>query len=257
MEKLLQGCDAVINLVGILNEGGRSNSFKHVHVELADQLVKACKETGVGRLLHMSALNATETGRVSKYLRTKGEAENHVLTHSQGQHSVQVTSFRPSVIFGPDDSFFNRFAALLKLPGPFPLACPKARFAPVYVGDVVEAFSRTLHDRTTWKQQYQLCGPRIFSLQELVRYTADQLGKRKIIIPLPDAVARAQGHIFGLLPGKPFSYDNYLSLQIDSICKENGLCALGITPTDINEVVPFYLRERSEKMRFSDLRRQF
>lgn len=258
MNNLLQGCDAAINLVGILNEGGRGNSFKHVHVELADRLVKACKENGVGRLLHMSALNATETGRVSKYLRTKGEAENHVLTHSQGQHSVQVTTFRPSVIFGPDDSFFNRFAALLKhLPGPFPLACPEARFAPVYVGDVVAAFSRALHDRTTWKRQYELCGPRSFSLRELVRYTADRLGKRKIIIPLPDLVARMQAHIFGLLPGKPFSYDNYLSLQIDSVCEKDGLGALGITPTDINEIVPFYLRERSEKIRFSDLRRQY
>jgi NADH dehydrogenase len=258
MDNLLQGCDAAINLVGILNEGGRSNSFKHVHVELADQLVKACKENNVGRLLHMSALNATETGRVSKYLRTKGEAENHVLTHSQGQHSVQVTSFRPSVIFGPDDSFFNRFAALLKqIPGPFPLACPEARFAPVYVGDVVAAFSQALHDRATWKQQYELCGPRVFSLRELVQYTADQLGKRTTIIPLPDIVARMQAHIFGLLPGKPFSYDNYLSLQIDSVCKENGLAALGITPTDIDKVVPFYLRERSEKIRFSDLRRRY
>jgi NADH dehydrogenase len=258
MDDLLRDCDAVINLVGILNEGGRSNSFKHVHVELADQLVNACKENGIVRLLHMSALNASETGRVSKYLRTKGEAENHVLTRSQGQHSVQVTSFRPSVIFGPDDSFFNRFAALLKqIPGPFPLACPEARFAPVYVGDVVEAFSRALHDRSTWKRQYELCGPRSFSLRELVRYTADQLGKRKIIIPLPDVAARMQAHIFGLLPGKPFSYDNYLSLQIDSVCKEDGLSALGIIPTDISEVVPFYLKERSEKKRFSDLRRQF
>jgi NADH dehydrogenase len=162
------------------------------------------------------------------------------------------------VIFGPDDSFFNRFAALLKqLPGPFPLACPNARLSPVYVGDVVEAFSRALEDRKTWKRQYELCGPRSFTLRELVRYTAEQLGKRKIIIPLPDAVARMQAHIFGLLPGKPFSYDNYLSLQIDGICKDSGLDALGITPTDIDEVVPFYLRERSEKRRFSDLRRQF
>jgi NADH dehydrogenase len=257
MIDLLQGCDAAINLVGILNEGGRGSSFQRVHVELTDQLVMACKEAGVERLLHMSALNASEAGKVSRYLRTKGEAENHAHTLSQGQRPVHVTTFRPSVIFGPDDSFFNRFAALLQsLPGPFPLACPDARFAPVYVGDVVEAFSRALPSSNTWRKHYELCGPRSFSLRELVRYTALQLGLKKIIIPLPDPVARLQAHLFGLLPGKPFSYDNYLSLQIDSICKENGLEQLGITPTDVDQVVPFFLRERSEKIRYSELRRQ-
>ncbi len=257
LNDLVQGCDAVINLVGILNEGGRRNSFKHVHVELADRLVQACKESEVGRLLHMSALNASEAGRVSRYLRTKGEAENHILTLSQGQHSVQVTTFRPSVIFGPDDSFFNRFASLLRtLPGPFPLACADARMTPVYVGDVVEAFSRALSDRATWKRHYELCGPRSFTLRELVQYTAEQLGMKKRIIPLPNMIARLQAHILGHLPGKPFSYDNYLSLQIDGVCKEDGLGALGITPTDIDEVVPRFLRGDSRSERMSELRRQ-
>ena len=134
------GQDAVINLVGILNEGGGEN-FRHAHYELPLSVLAACQTAGVPRLLHMSALNADAQRGTSEYLKTKGAAEDYLHANAG---AVAVTSFRPSVIFGPDDSFFNRFAALLRIPGPFPLACPSARFAPVYVGDVAEAFARSL-----------------------------------------------------------------------------------------------------------------
>ncbi len=253
LHSLFSGCDAVINLVGILNENGKGG-FQRMHVDLPRLAVNACKETKVDRLLHMSALNATTDGKVSDYLRTKGEAQVHVLNNSG---ELNVTSFGPSVIFGPDDSFFNRFASLLKLsPGPFPLACPNSRFSPIYVGDVSLAFTAALNDKTTWNRHYDLCGPRIFTLRELVNYTAEQMGLKRHIIGLPDILSRIQGHLLGHVPGKPFSYDNYLSLQIDSVCSgDNGLNELGIDPTDIDAVVPYYLGPRSERSRYLRLRR--
>jgi NADH dehydrogenase len=206
----------------------------------------------------MSALNARANGKgLSTYLRTKGVAQDMVLSDAVAQDGINVTSFGPSVIFGTDDSFFNRFADLLKLmPGPFPLACPDSRFAPVYIGDVARAFAQALDDNKTWGKHYDLCGPRIFTLRELVKYTSKQLGLRRPIIGLPDLAARIQGHVLGHFPGKPFSYDNYLSLQIDSVCSdENGLNELGIKPTDIDAVVPYYLGENSERSRYMQLRR--
>ena len=257
LRRAIRGCDAVINLVGILNEHGRGDRFQRLHVQFADSLIQACKDCRVQRLLQMSALNASQIGgRISSYLRSKGEAENHILTLSQGNFPIQITIFRPSVIFGPGDHFFNRFAQLLRLPGPFPLACPNTRFAPVYVKDVAKAFARALDDQQTWRRHYELCGPRVLSLQELVRYTARQLGLCKRIIGLPDPLSRLQARLFGMLPGRPFTYDNYLSLQIDSICRQNGLAELGIIATDIDAAVPQYLAGGNERERYLALRRQ-
>lgn len=253
LNRALEDCSSAVNLIGILNEGGPDHSFQRLHVELGDRLVEACRSSGVKRLLHMSALNANETNGPSRYLKTKGEAESRA--HTLGGARIQVTSFRPSVIFGHDDSFFNRFAALLQsLPGPFPLACPEARFAPVYVGDVAEAMLRTLQQPQSRGQRYALCGPRSFTLKQLVEYTAAQLGLRKPIIGLGDRASRLQARLLGMLPGKPFSLDNYLSLQVDSVCEENGLTTLGIQPTDIDAVVPFYLGQRAQRLRYQRLR---
>ena len=247
---LFDDCDAVINLIGILNESGTGQNFQLVHIELGDLVVEACKQAGVERLLHMSALNASAANGSSEYLKSKGEAESRA--HTLGQPQIKVTSFRPSVIFGHDDSFFNRFAGLLKaLPGPFPLACPNSRFAPVYVGDVANAFSTALDDKESWGRHYELCGPRIFTLRELVEYTANALSMKKKIIGLGDKASRLQARMLSLVPGKPFSYDNYLSLQTDSVCSEQGLEALGIQATDIDAVVPFFLSGKSERGRYA------
>lgn len=245
------GQDAVINLVGILNEGG-GESFRRVHYELPLSVLAACQTAGVARLLHMSALNAHAQRGTSEYLKTKGAAEDYLHANAG---AVAVTSFRPSVIFGPDDSFFNRFATLLKIPGPFPLACPKARFAPVYVGDVAEAFARSLDDSATFDQRYDLCGPRVFTLRELVDYTAEAMGKSKPVIELSDALSRLQAKVLGVLPGRPFTMDNYRSMQMDSVCADDGLGRLGITPTDVDAIVPFVLGQRLPKQRLDSLRR--
>jgi NADH dehydrogenase len=237
----MAGCDAVVNLAGILNENRRT-TFRQVHVELVEQIVEACKLEGVGRLLHMSALHASEANGASAYLRSKGEGENRA--HTLGRPSVMVTSFRPSVIFGPDDSFLNRFRQLLKLPGPLPLACPASRFAPVYVGDVADAFARALPDRHTAGRAYELCGPRVFTLAEIVRYIAWHSGIHKGVVGLNDRLSRFQARVLGRMPGRPFTLDHYRSLQVDSVCGEDGLAELGITATDIDLVAPVLLARR-------------
>ena len=249
------GCDAVINLVGILNERGRDGSgFHYVHVELAEKVIAACSKNGVKRLLHMSALNADPKKGTSYYLKSKGAAEN--LVHLAAKQGLHVTSYRPSVIFGPDDSFFNRFARLLKMtPFIFPLACPKSRFAPVYVGDVADAFVKTLSDPNSYGQRYDLCGPETYTLQELVSYTASCLGITRHIIPLGDLVSRIQAALFDFVPGKPFSTDNYLSAKLDSICEKNDLSKLGITPMTIKAIVPQYLANKKQRARYYQFRR--
>jgi NADH dehydrogenase len=244
VQDCLAGCDCAVNLVGILNEEGGSG-FERVHVDLARTIVSAIQAAGTPRLLHMSALNADAEHGSSAYLRSKGQGED--LAHAAGEGTdVAVTSFRPSVVFGRGDSFFNRFAQLIKLaPGILPLACPDARFAPVWVGDVAEAMARSIDDPRTAGRRYDLCGPRVFTLAELVEYTAEQTGRRLLLAHLNDKASRLQARLFELLPGKPFTQDNYRSMQTPSICTgHNGLLELGIHPTDIDTVVPGYLAGR-------------
>jgi len=256
LARQLEGQDVAVNLVGILNERGFDGSgFHHVHVELTRKLVHACQDTGVSRLLHMSALHADAAHGPSHYLRTKGEAE--ALAHAAGSGYFHVTSFRPSVIFGPDDSFINRFAALLRVtPLFFPLACPNSRFAPVYVGDVVAAFIHSLDDRASAGRRYDLCGPQEYTLKQLVEATAEWSGlQHRSIIGLNDTLSRLQARVFQLLPGKPLSMDNYRSLQIDSVCEHNDLPALGINPTAIEAVMPAWLASGKARDRYDRFRR--
>ena len=244
--------DVVINLVGILNEEGKSH-FQTAHVELPRCIVKAMREAGASRLLHMSALNANVNESHSRYLKTKGEGED--LVHNAP--GLEVTSFCPSVIFGPGDSFFNRFAKLLQISPPlFPLACGSAKFAPVYIGDLVEAFVVALEDKTTIGQQLELCGPKAYSLKQLVQFTARQIDRKTLITELPDFAARLQAYLLGVFPGKPFTIDNYYSLQKDSTCSKSALIGLGITPRSIEAVVPTYLGDRRARAQYFRYRAQ-
>jgi len=255
LNALFRDCDAVINLVGILNEKGRrGHGFHTVHVELAKKIIQACQETGIQRVLQMSAINADAKGGSSFYLKSKGEAEE--LLHAATP--LKVSSYRPSVIFGPGDSFFNRFAGLLKLsPYFFPLACHAARFAPVYVGDVAEVMIRTLIDPHSYGRRYELCGPREYSLRKLVEYTAHCLELKRRIIPLNDFLSRLQAMVFDFVPGKPFSTDNYLSARKPSVC---NLCDWGqfaMEPVAVEAVVPEYLTRRNYRSRYDNYRKQF
>ena len=243
LRRVFDGCDLVINLVGILNERGFGGAgFRRAHVEFTDRLLHAMRQSHIRRLLHMSALNAdAEQGR-SHYLRTKGAAELLVRAES----SLQWTIFRPSVIFGADDSLTTRFAALLRLSaGWLPLARAGARFAPIYVGDVAQAFVRALSDGAALGSTYELCGPQPMTLAQIVRQTAEGARLPCHVLALPDAIAWLQGAVMGLVPGKPFSLDNYRSLLIDSVCSDNGCARLGIHPGSFKAWTPLWLQPRT------------
>ena len=249
------GCAAVVNLAGILHARQRpGESFSAVHAELPQRVAEACHRSGVDRLLHMSALNAGPAAP-SEYLKTKGEGEANV--HRLADRALAVASYRPSVIFGQGDDFFNRFATLLSLsPGVLPLACPQSRFAPVHVADVVQAFVHHLIDQRPSGERYDLCGPREYALRELVEYTAETIEVKNWVLGLGDGVSRLQGQLLGLLPTPPFSYDNYLSLKVDSVLTgEDGFARLGISPTTLESVVPTYLGDRNRTARYRSFRR--
>jgi NADH dehydrogenase len=240
LHTLFKDCRAVINLVGILNESRRPYcNFDDAHVELTKKIIRACEDTNIGRLLHMSALHANAERGPSNYLRTKGIAQD--LVAAANRNGLATSWFCPSVIFGPGDSFFNRFAALLKIAPLFPLACPDSRFAPVYVGDVVNAFVYALEHDECIGTGYPLCGPQEYSLKELVEYTATTCGMKRYIVGLNQPLSALQARLLGLLPGKPMSYDNYLSLTVDSTCEQPYPEIFG-KATAINDIVPLYLR---------------
>jgi len=251
LQRYLAHHDIVINLVGILNErGDTGQGFHQAHVVLTEKVVTACRQHGIKRLLHMSALHAAPDA-ASHYLRTKGQAERFVM----GQEDMQVTCFRPSVIFGPGDSFFNRFAKLLRLTvGPFPLACATARFSPIYVGDVVSAFCQSIHMPATYGQCYDLCGPKIYRLIELVNYTAQLIGKRRWIIPLGKFASALQANLLEYFPGKPLSRDNYRSMKIDSVCDGDWPSIFNLEPSTIESRVPEYLAHQRNRDRYMDIR---
>lgn len=248
LARVLDGADAVVNLVGILNEPGRGGrGFERAHVGLTRRVIAACQARGVRRLLQMSALNAGR-GR-SHYLRTRGEAEAAVR-----ESGLDWTIFQPSVIFGPGDGLFQRFRALLAIAPVLPLARARAKFAPVYVGDVVDAFARALPDAATHRQTYELYGPEVMTLAQIVRYTARESGLRRLVVPLPDALGRLQALAMDFVPGKPFSTDNFLSLQLDSVGGIDGLYRLGVDKTPIGAVVPALLRPSGRQERLDRYR---
>jgi NADH dehydrogenase len=235
LRRHLAETDVAINLVGILNERGSDGSgFRKAHVELTETLIAACRAAGVTRLLQMSALRAGEGE--SFYLRTRGEAEAKVKSSP-----LAWTIFRPSVIFGPGDGLFFRFAQLLRMTPVLPLARAHAKFTPVHVGDVAEAFARAILHRHSAGHTYELFGPRVIELGELVRWTAAMIGKRRWIIALPDALGAMQAFVGEWLPGKPISRDNFRSLKIDSIGTNDGLAALGIVARPMEVVMPALL----------------
>ncbi len=252
LDPFVAGCDVVINLVGILNERGHNGSgFERAHVELPRKVIEACRRHGIKRLLHMSALGADAEHGASHYQRSKGRGEQLVLAAAD----LNVTTFRPSVIFGPGDSFLRRFAGLLRItPLMFPLACPTARFQTVYVGDVVECYARALDDPRTWGHSYDLCGPRVYTFLELVRYTAAVSGAARRIIPLPDWASRLQAEIFEWLPGKPFSRDNYLSTRHANVCSGPFPAIFAITPTPLEAIAPYYLGKAGKRQQYERLR---
>ena len=248
LARLVAGSDTVINLVGLLNEGGSgTSSFEGAHVGLTGKVLEAAAAAGARRYLHVSALNADSEGS-SEYLRSKGRAEDLVRA---APGALAWTIFRPSIVFGARDSFFNRFGTLLSaVPFVFPLAVPDARMAPVWVGDVCRAMIDAIGDPATHGQAVHLCGPEEFTLRELVEYTARVKGLERRVIGLPDGLARLQGKIMERVPGKPFTTDNYLSLRTPSVCPEGA----PRQPTSIDAIVPRYLGDENSLARLQEWR---
>ena len=224
--------DAVVNLVGILNEAGDNGAgFERVFVGITEGVIAAMQAAGVRRLLQMSALNAG--AGESHYLQARGHAEQRVRASG-----LAWTLFRPSVIAGPGDGLFCRFDALLRHAPGLPIGRADARFQPVWVGDVVEAYARALDDATSIGQCFELAGPDVLTLAQIVRLTAHTRGRRRAVIALPTALGRLQAEIGEHLPGKPISRDNWRSLQLDSVSANNGLPRLGIAPTPVEPRLP-------------------
>ena len=249
LSERFRGKDVVINLVGILNERGFGGSgFRRAHTELTRGVLQAARSAGVARLLQVSALKAAPDAP-SYYLSSKGEAEQ--LIRDSGT-ALDWTIFQPSVMFGPGDSFLNRFARLLAtIPWVLPLAKPNARFQPVFVDDVVEALRRCLHGGSCSRQTYQLGGPHIYSLREIVNTVAKLTGRRRWIMGLPDPVAWLQALVMNFVPGRPFSSDNYRSLTVDSVCTQDGFAKLGIKPQSMVASAGQYLGALEDNARLS------
>jgi uncharacterized protein YbjT (DUF2867 family) len=249
LSERFRGKDVVINLIGILNERGfGGGGFRRAHTELTQGVLQAARSAGVTRLLQVSALKAAANAP-SYYLRSKGEAERLI---RDGNSALDWTIFQPSVMFGPGDSFLNRFAGLLAIsPGFFPLAKPNARFQPVLVDDVIAALRRCLHGGASSRQTYELGGPQVYSLREIVGLVAKLTGHRRWIIGLPDFAARLQALAMDFVPGRPFSSDNYRSLSVDSVCDEDGFARLGIQPQSMVPSARQYLGVLEDNARLS------
>ncbi len=231
---LLTGASAVYFLVGILHER-RPGDFERTHVALLRRVVHAARRAQVTRFLHVSALQASPNGP-SEYLRSKAAGEKEV--RSSG---LQWTIFEPSVIFGPGDNFLELFARLLRWSWIVPLAAPEARFQPIFVGDVVQCLMRALHDPRTLGQSYPLCGPRVYTLREIVSYVACVTGLRRYIWGLGPSLSAIQAAVLEVLPGPLLTRDNLRSMQKDNVCGCSFPAVFALHPTALEEVVPDYL----------------
>lgn len=240
LASLCQGRDAVFSLVGIL-KGGEGTpygaGFARAHVELPGKIAVACRTAGVPRLIHVSALKAAADAP-SGYLRSKAAGEAAILA---APPEVAVTIVRPSVIFGRGDSFLTLFADLLKMAPLVPLACPEARFQPVWVGDVTKVLAACLDRPESRGRTYDLCGPRVYRLRELVAYAGRVSGHPRPILGLPGFASWLQAWAMEFVPNGPMTRDNVRSMGVPSVCDRGCALPFDIEATPLEAVVPGYL----------------
>ncbi|KRE06488.1 3-beta hydroxysteroid dehydrogenase [Bosea sp. Root381] len=246
----VKGADAVVNLVGILQEGGRQ-SFQGVQANGSRAVAQACAAAGITRLVHVSAIGAAPDSR-SLYARSKAEGEAAV------QAAVpQAAILRPSIMFGPEDGFFNRFAALARMLPVLPLVGGgETKFQPAFVGDVAEAIARAVDGRVAGGRVYELGGPEVKSFRELVAYICEVTGRKRLLVSLPFPLARLQARILeivnaltlGLMPAAlMLTRDQVTLLESDNVVSDaavaegRSFAGLGIEPVSVEAVVPSYL----------------
>ena len=236
VDAAVRDADVVINLVGILYERGR-RTFRRVHVDGARNVAEAAKLAGASRLIQMSAIGANLDSPAA-YARTKAGGENAVKETFEGASVV-----RPSVIFGPEDDFFNRFAKMSQLLPVLPVF--DTSFQPVYVGDVAEAMVRILDDSQTQGNTYQLGGPRVISFREVMELVMSGTGRRRLLLPMPLSIARVQAIFMEMLPVPPLTGDQVKLLEIPNVVPAGALTfrELGIEPTAVEAILPAYLHQ--------------
>ncbi len=243
LEALAGACDAVVNLSGILHGNwgepyGRD--FAEAHVELPRRLARACVRAGVRRFLHMSALGVRDDGAAapSMYLRSKADGERAVRETA----GLDWTIFRPSVVYGAEDRLLNMFATMQRFLPLIPLARADTKFQPVFVGDVAQAFVNAIDNPATYAKVYELAGPDVYTLADLVRLAGRLTGHPRPILRLPDFLGQMQAAVLETLPGPTLmSRDNFDSLRVDNVASAPFAPELGIVPARLEAVAPGFL----------------
>lgn len=256
LAKAVEGCEAVVNCIGILFEKGRRSKFKSLHAELPGRIAALCASKGVDRLVHISALGS-DAG-TSRYAKTKRAGEEAVL-----ERFPSATILRPSVVFGPGDGFFAMFARLAVYAPALPLiGGGTTRFQPVYVGDVADAVmaALTLPAQTEFNPQgriYELGGPDVMSFKQIYDTILRETGRTRCLINLPWGVAKMQGAVMSLMPRPLLTADQVESLKTDNVVtgQHPGLAHLGVNPTAVSTILPSYLSGYRPGGRFADKKR--
>ena len=235
-----EGADALVNLVGILHEG-RRQKFESVQAEGPRHIAEAAAKSGA-QLVLVSSIGADPNSQ-SSYARTKAAGE------ANARAAVpEAVIFRPSIMFGPEDTFFNRFAAMARIAPALPLiGGGKTRFQPVFVGDVATAIAAALDGKAKPGTTYELGGPEVRTFKELMELMLHEIGRRRLLVPIPFAIARLQAFFLEFLPTPPLTRDQVIQLKQDNVVSAEAeregrtLAALGITPTAMGSVLPSYL----------------
>ncbi|QIG48638.1 complex I NDUFA9 subunit family protein [Nordella sp. HKS 07] len=246
-----EGAQAVINLTGVLYSAG-AQSFDAIHVFGAEATARAAKAAKAKLFIQMSAIGA-DAGSTSDYAKSKAEGEARARANFQG-----AIVLRPSIVFGPEDQFFNRFAAMARFSPALPLiGGGETKFQPVFVGDIARAVTRLIDANVASGKTYELGGPEVQSFRSLIDFTLETIGRKRLLVPVPWSVARVQGMIMGLLPKPLLTSDQVELLKHDNVVSpeaiEEGrtLQGLGITPRGIEAIVPSYLYRYRKAGEFS------
>jgi NADH dehydrogenase len=235
--RAIAGAETVINLVGILHEGG-PQKFQAVQAEGPRTIAEEAAKAGVRHLVHVSAIGA-DPNSGSTYARTKAAGEAGVRQAFPG-----ATILRPSIVFGPEDDFFNRFAQMAMLSPALPLiGGGRTRFQPVYVGDVADAVMKAIETPAATGKTYELAGPKVYSFAELMRLVLAEIDRKRMLLPLPFPIASLMGSVMQCLPNPQLTADQVRQLKRDNVPSAGsaGLADLGITPTAVEAIIPTYL----------------